>query len=91
MSSRFSAQSARDSHWQGFTLGMLVGLTVAGAAIAALWLTQRSARGSKPESTDELSDEGVAASTDPSSDRLDEELDETFPASDPLPYSHRVD
>jgi hypothetical protein len=84
--------SSRDSHWQGFTLGMLVGLTIAAAAITAAWFTQRSTRRGKPGSAQEVSaGDGVPGNGAPLSDRLDEELGDTFPASDPLPYSHRVD
>jgi len=42
--------------------------------------------------SDQWDDEGMRAARHwPEDAELDEELEQTFPASDPLPYSHRVD
>lgn len=73
-----------------FSAGLLVGLAgaIAGLAIAvALERRQRrrAARGS------EAAPAGPAADWQTQDHELDEELAQTFPASDPLPHSHRVD
>ena len=73
-----------------FSAGLLVGLAgaIAGLAIAVA-LERRQRRRTAPLA--------AAAATAPTDDwqtedrELDEELDQTFPASDPLPHSHRVD
>jgi hypothetical protein len=61
-------------------LGVLTGLTLAAAALVSAVLAQRAKREEPMSTSDQIQ-----------SDNLDQELSDTFPASDPLPYSHRVD
>jgi hypothetical protein len=77
----------------GFTAGVLVGLT---GAIAGLTLAvaaqRRTRRQSMAEGPGALSDSAQESDErQAEQDQLDEELAQTFPASDPLPQSHRVD
>lgn len=89
----------------GLAVGLaLSGLVIAGglaerrrARQGLPWGQQRARRTPSPtqgarEPPDESgSDDTRAARHWPEDAELDEELEQTFPASDPLPYSHRVD
>ncbi|HWG75302.1 MAG TPA: hypothetical protein VN660_00740 [Steroidobacteraceae bacterium] len=77
----------------GFTSGVLVGL---GGAIAGLTLAvaaQRRARRQPMADGSAVSVDSSQGSGDRQAQEnaLDKELEQTFPASDPLPQSHRVD
>ncbi|HEX4051047.1 MAG TPA: hypothetical protein VHY19_09235 [Steroidobacteraceae bacterium] len=87
---------ARSRGAWGFTAGVLVGLTgaIAGLtlAVAAQRRTRRqsvAAGSGAPSDGAQDSDEQRAEQAE--QNQLDEELAQTFPASDPLPQSHRVD
>ena len=92
-------EPARSRSGWGFAAGVLVGLTGAIAGLTLAVAAQRRSRGGKVAgSSATLS--GVAQESDDLQARelqvqqdneLDEELAQTFPASDPLPQSHRVD
>jgi hypothetical protein len=79
-----------------FCAGLLVGLA---AAIGALALAVATERRRRQRATGAGTEPTVAAHTgtvetadwQAESRELDEELAQTFPASDPLPASHRVD
>ena|SRR6185437_8809409 len=91
----------RSRSWLGFALGVAVGLTLSGLVIVGALAEQRRARRVLPwgrhrarrsEHLDQWDSDGMRAARHwPEDAELDEELDQTFPASDPLPYSHRVD
>jgi hypothetical protein len=78
-------------HWPAFTLGVLTGLTFAAAVLVSAVLAQRANRRSGTTGTRVDTEDPISPSDQVQSDNLDQELSETFPASDPLPYSHRVD
>lgn len=86
-------EPARGRGGWGFTTGVLVGL---GGAIAGLTLAvaaqrrtrRQTAAGNSAEPADSAQQ---SAEWQAQQSELDEELDQTFPASDPLPQSHRVD
>ena len=78
-------------HWPAFTLGVVTGLSLAAAALVLAVLAQRANRRSRTTGTRVGAADPISASDQIQSDQLDEELSDTFPASDPLPYSHRVD
>ncbi len=63
----------------GFAAGVLVGVIGGIAGIALLVAAERKRRRSTGKDSENIDAE------------LDEELAQTFPASDPLPQSHRVD
>ena len=89
----------------GIAVGLaLSGLVIAGALAEQRrarrvlpWGRQHARRTSPPtrgqrDPLDQWDSEGMRAARHwPEDAELDEELDQTFPASDPLPYSHRVD
>jgi len=80
-----------------FALGIAVGLALSGLVIAGALAEQRRTRRTAPtrgqrEPLDQWDSEQTRAARHwPEDAELDEELEQTFPASDPLPYSHRVD
>jgi hypothetical protein len=77
----------------GFTAGILVGLTgaIAGLtlAVAAQRRTRRQTMADSPAAPLDSAQE--SEDWQAQQNQLDEELAQTFPASDPLPQSHRVD
>jgi hypothetical protein len=78
----------------GFSAGLLVGFAGAIAGLALAVVLERRRRRRQPGAEDSAARVRDAAKADDwqSEEReLDEELDQTFPASDPLPHSHRVD
>jgi hypothetical protein len=82
-------EPARSRIGWGFTAGVLVGLTGAIAGLGLAVAAQRRTRAEKTtKSSDDLHAQDLQARQD---EELDEELAQTFPASDPLPQSHRVD
>ena len=85
--------SVRPRSGWGFAAGVLVGLT---GAIAGLTLAvaarRRARRPSLAQSSSAHSGSGgQSGEWQVEESELDEELAQTFPASDPLPQSHRVD
>lgn len=91
-------EPARSRSGWGFTAGVLVGLTGALAGLALAIAAQRRTRGGRmtdssatrpgdAQRSDDLRPQDLQAQQN----ELDEELAQTFPASDPLPQSHRVD
>jgi len=74
----------------GFAAGVAVGLAGAVAGIALAVATERRRR---RLAGSEDSPDAIAAKSaeDALNGELDEELAQTFPASDPLPQSHRFD
>jgi len=84
---------SRGGGW-GFTAGLLIGVagTIAGLALAIA--SERRTRRQQTRADASAALPGSAAETDSwraQQSKLDEDLDQTFPASDPLPQSHRVD
>lgn len=88
----------------GLALGLALGGLLVGGARAQQRRARRAlpwerarrplARDSQEgqEGVDEWGSDGMRAARHwPEDAELDEELEQTFPASDPLPYSHRVD
>jgi hypothetical protein len=77
----------------GFTTGVLVGLTGAIAGLSLAVAAQRRTRRQAIAGSAAVPTEGAQESDKWQAQQkaLDEELDQTFPASDPLPQSHRVD
>lgn len=89
----------------GLAVGLaLCGLVIAGAVAEQRrarrflpWGRHRGRRSTPRaagarENLDEWDSDGMRAARHwPEDTELDEELEQTFPASDPLPYSHRVD
>jgi len=92
-------EPARSRSGWGFAAGVLVGLTGAIAGLALAVAAQRRSRSEKLSSssatpsgvTRESGDLQAQALRAQQDDELDEELAQTFPASDALPQSHRVD
>lgn len=91
MSDARTQSPAPRGHWSAFTFGVLTGLTLAAAALVSAVLAQRANRRSGAAETRVAAEDPMSPSDQAQSDNLDQELSETFPASDPLPYSHRVD
>jgi uncharacterized membrane-anchored protein YhcB (DUF1043 family) len=92
--------------WLSFSIGLAVGLALGGLVMALTqqrhapralpWARQRAQRGASlaqdGDDLDEWDSHGMRAARHWLEDaELDEELEQTFPASDPLPYSHRID
>jgi hypothetical protein len=85
-------QGARSRRGWGFAAGVLVGLAGAIAGLALAVAAQRRARRPrKPDAPATLGGSEPPENWQAEQDELDEELAQTFPASDPLPQSHRVD
>lgn len=91
-----SISAPAPSRWGPFTTGIALGVAASllgiGMAVAAQRRRLRKAEAELYES----GEGGWSAHPHEhdeawQSERLDEELDQTFPASDPLPHSHRVD
>jgi hypothetical protein len=87
------AQPLRSRGGWGFTAGVLVGLT---GALAGLTLAVAAQRRDRRQSAADTSasppgNAQQSAEWQAQQNQLDEELAQTFPASDPLPQSHRVD
>lgn len=87
------APAVRSRSGWGFAAGVLVGLTGAIAGLTLAVAAQRRAR--QPALADSAStlsaSGGHPEEWQTEESELDEELAQTFPASDPLPQSHRVD
>ena len=77
----------------GFAAGVAVGLAGVAAGIALAVAAQRRRRRRQAAAgREDTPTPFVTGSAEQALDaELDEELKQTFPASDPLPYSHRVD
>jgi hypothetical protein len=69
----------------GFVVGMAAGLIGVGVAVAA----ERARRRAAQSASEPLPSARGEAGLDEAG--LDEELAQTFPASDPLPHFHRID
>ncbi|HTT05211.1 MAG TPA: hypothetical protein VMF64_07975 [Steroidobacteraceae bacterium] len=85
--------SVRSRGGWGFAAGVLVGLT---GAIAGLTLAVAAQRRARRQTLADSSSTLSGSESEPEEwqtkeNELDEELAQTFPASDPLPQSHRVD
>jgi len=80
----------------GFSAGLLIGFAgaIAGLAVAVALERRRRHRQAAAAAPGSRAEAGAEADDWQSEQRqreLDEELNQTFPASDPLPQSHRVD
>ena len=78
-------EAAGSNRWLAFTGGLLLGTVAGVVGLAVAALMARSTRSQSMRVSEHL------AAIHPEDRDLDEELAQTFPASDPLPYSHRVD
>jgi hypothetical protein len=91
------AVSPRSLRWLPFLTGLAAGLAGGLVAVGVAVRARQRATGSasaglkRQRPSSRASEYAPVVYPPPAEAELDEELAQTFPASDPLPYSHRVD
>jgi hypothetical protein len=92
-----SAVPPRSPRWLPFLTGLAAGLAggLVAVGVAVAVRARRRAGGvagaGRQRPVSRASEQAPVVYPPPAEAELDEELAQTFPASDPLPYSHRVD
>jgi len=76
--------------WYAFSAGVVVGVAAGLTAVGLAVTAQRTRRRTAGAASASPPHAPIVYPPPPETE-LDEELAQTFPASDPLPYSHRVD
>ncbi len=87
------------SRWRSFTAGMAVGMATGLLGVGLAVVAERNRRRSPARMANAPGEMGVGEAIEPATtaasglaeQELDDELAQTFPASDPLPHSHQVD